>query len=568
VGLSISVTIVASLLVSLTVIPAISVFLARPGAEATEPRWVAAMRSRYVGVLRWTTLRRPRLTGWVIVPGVVALTIALCAVTKFKPDVESDEGIRQERLRVALRYPAPVDKRTSDRYTAVVEKYLESRRAELGIRDIYSFYGPDEAGISVFFERGELSADFLKRTREDLKKNLPVQAGVEYRFGDEEGRDSGAKQFALTVFGEDTELLGSIVAEAKRRLAAVHGVSDLASDLDTGQREIQVTVDRARASRHGIRAEEISQVLALTYRGMRLPRLNTGEKEIDLEIRLTPDDTESIENLASLTVGEENGRPVALDQVAELRFGQSPRSILRQNGKTGVVVRGSWDGERLDEGLDEVRAVMNGLQMPFGYSWNFGSEIQRAGERNSEMGANLLLALFCVFVVMATLFESLLAPAIVMGCVPFAFLGVVWLMLATSTPFNLMAFIGMVILIGVIVNNGIVLVDHVNARRRAGADLETAILEGCTERLRPILMTAGTTIVGLIPLAISDAHLVEAKYYPMARAIIGGMISGTLLTLLVLPTYLRLAQDWVADLRAALAHARTARRAAAAPGDI
>lgn len=559
VGLSIGVTIVASMLVSLTVIPAFSVFLAKPEGEIEDPRWLKWLRSRYVAVLRWTTFRHPRLTGWAIIPGILALTIGLCAVTKFKPDIESDEGAVQERLRMSLHYTGAADRRASDRYVAVCEKYLETRRTELGIRDIYTFYGPDEAGISLFFDRGDLSADFLKKTRKDLKKNLPVQAGVEYRFGDEEGKEGGAKRFALTVFGEDTELLTSIVGETKRRLTKVTGISDVASDLDTGQREIQVAVDRERAARHGVRPDEVSQIVALTYRGMRLPRLNTGEKEIDLELRLYPEDTESIENLSAIMVGAQDGRPVTLGQVADLRFAQSPRSIQRENGKTGVVVHGSWDGERLDEGLEKVEAVMNGLEMPFGYSWNFGSEIQRANERNSEMGTNLLLALFCVFVVMAILFESLVAPAIVMGCVPFAFLGVVWLMVATSTPFNIMAFIGMVILIGVVVNNGIVLVDHVNARRRAGMDLENAILQGCDERLRPIVMTALATIVGLVPLAVSSAHMVDAKYYPMARAIIGGMITGTLLTLIVLPTYFRLVHDWLADLRAALSHARASR---------
>ena len=133
-----------------------------------------------------------------------------------------------------------------------------------------------------------------------------------------------------------------------------------------------------------------------------------------------------------------------------------------------------------------------------------------------------------------------------------------------------MAFIGMVILIGVIVNNGIVLIDHVIRQRRAGRPLEEALLEGCQERLRPILMTAGTTVVGLLPLALSGAHMAEAKYYPMARALIGGLLSGTFLTLVVLPTYYRLTILWLEDLSRAWAHARagTARPSAEPVGDL
>ena len=164
-----------------------------------------------------------------------------------------------------------------------------------------------------------------------------------------------------------------------------------------------------------------------------------------------------------------------------------------------------------------------------------------------------MLALACVFFVMASLFESLLYPMVVMGTVPFASLGVFWLMMATGTPFNLMAMIGMVILIGIVVNNGIVLLDHINGQRRSGLPLDEAIVQGCADRLRPILMTAGTTILGLLPLAVvHGAHVGNAEYYPMARAISGGLASSTLLTLLVMPTYYRLATLWSERLSAGL----------------
>ena len=157
----------------------------------------------------------------------------------------------------------------------------------------------------------------------------------------------------------------------------------------------------------------------------------------------------------------------------------------------------------------------------------------------------MLLALACVFFVMASLFESLLHPLIVMFCVPFGLVGVFWIMVLTGSPFNMMAMIGMVILIGIVVNNGIVLVDHVNHHRRLGMPMDEALIRACGERLRPILMTAGTTILGLSPLAIfHGAHVGDAEYYPMARAIIGGLTSSTLLTLVALPTYYRIANRY------------------------
>ncbi len=546
VGVTISVTLILSLLVSLTVIPALSVKMTGTGGEIREARWLIWLKGRYLKALDWTAIRHPVLTSLAIVPLVLVVTVGAMKVTNFKPDVEGDQGIRRESLRIRFHYTGPVDKYTSQDMVWKTTEYLETRRGDFGLRDIYAFYAADAGGVTLFFEDGVVTEDYFRKVRDDLRENLPVQAGLEYRFGGEEGQDSGAKTFSVTISGEETEFLQEYAEEAKRRLGLIEGIADLSSDNDTGKAEIQVRVDPDQAGRFGISPATVSQIMGLTYRGVMLPRLQTGEKEVDLVVSLLPEDRESIENLSLLTVGSMAGRPVALNQVAEFRFGKSPERIFRRDQRTGVTITGTWSGERLDDALAEIRPVMEGLDLPFGYGWNFGSEIRRAQEQQSNMGQNMLLALACVFFVMASLFESLLYPLVVMGTVPYASLGVFWLMMATGTPFNLMAMIGIVILIGIVVNNGIVLVDHVNGLRRVGVPLDRAVIEGCGDRMRPILMTAGTTILGLLPLAsLHGAHVGNAEYYPMARAISGGLASSTLLTLLVMPTYYRLATIWM-----------------------
>jgi HAE1 family hydrophobic/amphiphilic exporter-1 len=551
VGVTISVTLLLSLVVSLTVIPALSVRLSRETGQQEDARWLRWLKARYLRVLRWSALRHPVVTALVIVPLVLGVTVAAMQATGFKPDVEGDQGLRRESLRIGFDFTGPTDKETSRACITRVTEYLEGRRDELGLRDIYAYYIADGGGATIFFEKGVVSDDFYREVREDLRENLPVQAGLRYRFGGDQGEESGAKTFAVTIAGEETEFLQEFADEAKRRLDLIEGIGDLASDSDRGKAEIQIKVDPELAGRFGIAPATISQIMGLTYRGVHLPRLKTGEKEIDMVVSLLPEDRESIENLALLTVGAVDGRPVQLAQVADFQFGRSPERIFRREQRTGVTISGTWDGERLDDALEKIKPIMDGLDLPLGYSWNFGSEIRRAQQQQSEMGANMLLALVCVFFVMASLFESLLYPLVVMGTVPFASLGVFWLMMATGTPFNIMAMIGMVILIGIVVNNGIVLVDHINNLRRAGLGLDAAILEGGADRLRPILMTAGTTILGLLPLAVlHGAHVGDAEYYPMARAISGGLASSTLLTLLVMPTYYRLATVWAGNLAA------------------
>ncbi|RKZ16922.1 hypothetical protein DRQ50_05590 [bacterium] len=554
VGVTISVTLLFSLVVSLTVIPALSVRMTAAGAVADDARWLIWLKVRYLRLLEWTALRHPLLTALVLVPLVIGVTVGAMKLTGFAPDVEGDQGLRRESLYIGFDYADPVDKATSREMVDKVTRYVESRREELAARDIYSFYVADGGGVTIFFRDGVVSDDFYRETREDLRENLPVQAGLNYRFGGDDGQESGAKVFSVTIGGEQTEALMEFAEEAKRRLSMVDGISDLRSDTDEGAAEIRVRVDPDLAGRFGITPATIGQIMGLTYRGVQLPRLHTGQKEIDLVVSLLPEDRESIENLALLTVGERDGRSVQLAQVADFEFGRSPERIFRNDQRTGITVRGTWEGEKLDDALDLVRPIMEGLDLPLGYEWDFGSEIRRAQQSQSEMGTNMLLALVCVFFVMASLFESLLYPLVVISTVPYASLGVFWLMMATGAPFNIMAMIGMVILIGIVVNNGIVLVDHINNLRRTGLPLDEAIREGCADRLRPILMTAGTTILGLLPLAVfHGAHVGNAEYYPMARAISGGLASSTLLTLLVMPTYYRLATLWSARIGSALA---------------
>ena len=553
VGVTISVMLVLSLLMSLTVIPPLSVRLTRAEGAVHENGWLAVLRRRYLRVLGWTALRHPLLTALVIIPAVLTVTIVMMKITNFEPEAFGDEGIRRESLYIRCHFTDPMDKyRTSD-CVQLAEDYLETRREELGIRDIYIFYTADRGGISLFFESGVVSDSFYKEIRDDLRENLPKQAGLQYQFGDEEGQGSGVKTFAVTVFGEETELLLEISQEVKRLLASVEGVGDLRTEGEDGHKEIQIHVDREAAARVGVTPETISQIMGLTYRGVQLPRLNTGQKEVDMIVVLDPSDRESIENLAILTVGAVEGRAIQLGQVADFSIEDSPRRIFRENQKSGITIRGTYDGEQLDPALDKFRVLLDGLELPIGYGWDFGSQIRRGQEQQSEMGMNMLLALICVFFVMASLFESLLHPLVVMSCVPFASVGVFWIMMATGTPFNMMAMIGIVILIGIVVNNGIVLVDHINNHRRVGLKLEEAIVAGCRDRMRPILMTAGTTILGLMPLAVlKGAHVGDAEYYPMARAIIGGLASSTLLTLIVLPTYYLIANRYATAFKCGL----------------
>jgi HAE1 family hydrophobic/amphiphilic exporter-1 len=186
---------------------------------------------------------------------------------------------------------------------------------------------------------------------------------------------------------------------------------------------------------------------------------------------------------------------------------------------------------------------MDSMHFPTGYFWSFGQGIEEENQTQQEMMINLLLALALVYLVMAGLFESLLHPFAIMLALPFAFVGIAWTSFLTGSPFNLMAQIGLLILVGIVVNNGIVLIYHVHQLRERGIERRQALLDAARDRMRPILMTTATTVLGLLPLAIGQNRVGDILYFPLARTVIGGLISSTLLTLVLVPCFYTLIED-------------------------
>jgi HAE1 family hydrophobic/amphiphilic exporter-1 len=192
-----------------------------------------------------------------------------------------------------------------------------------------------------------------------------------------------------------------------------------------------------------------------------------------------------------------------------------------------------------------MEEVLSGMTMPAGYQWSFDGMFRQNDEAGAQMAFNTLIALVMIYVVMAAVFESLLFPAAIMSSIVFSIFGVFWLFWITGTVFTIMASIGILVLMGVVVNNGIVMVEHINTLRRQGLDRTTALVQGSRDRLRPILMTMGTAILGMVPIALSTTQMAGSgpPYYPMARAIAGGLAFSTLVSLLFLPTIYAILDD-------------------------
>jgi HAE1 family hydrophobic/amphiphilic exporter-1 len=418
-----------------------------------------------------------------------------------------------------------------------IEEYLFSRQEEFNIRSVYSYFDQGQAQSTLLLTEEEDATLTTTEVIERIEADMPTLAIGKPTFQfDQQGGGDG---FAVQISGDSTELLNDIGIEVARALSSIEGLKDVRSDAESGESEIRITVDRDRAANVGLTASDVAQTIAIAMRGENLREFRGESGEIEVRLAFRENDKQSIEQLANLPLFTPDGDRINLGSVASLHVGRSPATIKRTDRQTAVILSGNLEEDfSADDIRPDVKNLMDQIELPPGYSWKEGRGFERTDETQAMMVTNIVLGIACIFLVMAALFESLLLPfSIILGSILFSIFGVFLFFAATGTTFSFMAMIGIMILIGVVVNNGIVLVDHVNNLRGDGLSRSEAIVEAGRDRLRPILMTVATTIVGLTPLALGTTQIGGdgPPYYPMARAIIGGLAFSTVVSLFVVP---------------------------------
>ncbi len=545
-GASIIIALLCSLFISLTLIPlAVAKFLpAKHIAFLTAPGRKHRVRDAYMKSVRWS-LHHPFAVGFAIIPVIVFLSF-----TQLKkiPD-NSAEAQDLQDLTIQYDFSENYHYLKIERdYVNPVEKFLLANKARFKIKDVATWYNNNSAHTQVSFDKERVTLEELKDIRKTMARDLPVIPGADIKLGRQEGAEN-QNWLGVNIYGDDPSKLQDLAREARTRLRARPGFSEIHTDSDRGREEVQVRLNRELAKKYNISSQSLADVLGIVVRGREIRGYRTPEGEVEIWMRLQATDRSDLQDLKSIVVGSApGGREVTLEQVARLDIVKTPGNIRREDRRTFTMMFVVYGGDKKDEGKKLLSEVMNGLNFPQGYGWSFGFWTKREEKEDNEFLFNIVFALAMVYFLMASLFESVTHPFSIMLSLPFAMVGVVWTLALTGTPNNLMAKIGLMVLVGVVVNNGIVLIDHINNLRRRGLSRSEAVLEGCRDRFRPILMTACTTVFGLVPLAVGTSGIFELRYFPLARTVMGGLISSTVLTLIVLPTYYELFDDlaeWV-----------------------
>ncbi len=544
-GIAIIVALLCSLFVSLTVIPLMTARLGRftrfftIGSQSASGN--GPITEAYLHAVRWP-LRRRFLTGFVLAPGLV-----MASAFVLKNVVPDNTPDAQEGMRIDIQYEFSENfhyVKIENDYVDPIEQFLAKNKERFKISDYMSQYSNNSARSMVFFDADTITVKELQQVRDQIRDELPVIPGAEIRIsgGGENGGDSW---ITANILGDDPSELARISAELRVLLQQNPQFTEVQTNARQAREEVKIRLDRDRARKYGLSPQDVSQVLNIVVRAQQMRGFRTEKGEVEMWLRLDPTDMQRISDLKGITVGAAgDGTPISLGQVADISVGTAPGSIGRENRQTYSFLAARWNGDSRAEGQKAFQDLLNSYAYPTGYGWSFGFYTQQGQSQDKEAIFNLLLSLFMVYFVMASLFESLSHPFSIMLSLPFAIVGVAGMLWVTHTPFNIMAVIGGLVLIGIVVNNGIVLIDHINNLRRRGMSREKAVIEGCRERLRPIAMTAATTIVGMVPLAFGDSSLAGMRYFPMARTIMGGLLASTVLTLVVLPTYYTLVDDF------------------------
>ncbi|MCU0304384.1 MAG: efflux RND transporter permease subunit [Thermoanaerobaculales bacterium] len=538
-AITVCLTLLASLFISQTLIPlATSTFIrSRSRGRARLMLWLEDRYERLLGFF----LRRRWLTP--------VIGLAVIASTWFpfdRIDKNFDAGSAEVFVQIRYEFAEPLSLERKEAAITLVEELLVPHREELEAEHIYSFWSDRFSLTRLYMKEDSANEAAMADTRARLRGLLPELPGIKLEVQDQAGwgwRRGAGKRIAFQLVGEDTGVLAELAEEAKLRLEEIPGLSDAWTSTQEGGMELHVDLDRELAAHYGVPLNQPAEVVSLTFRGRRMPRFRTPSGEREMRLTLDERDTESLDQLHTLPVWTADGDKIPLASLAEFRVEPGPDRIQRDNRRTSVWVGARYDEGTMDDYLPLVRTAMDAMDFPFGYTWTMSEWAERQREQSREFLVNLLLALGLVFAVMAGLFESVRQAVGLMVALPFALAGAFWALWMTGTDFDQPAAVGLLLLIGVVVNNGIVMIEHINLYRRQGMERTAAMLTGGRERLRPILMTAITTLVGLVPIVVQRPSLGGVYYYSMAIVIMGGLVVSTFLTTLLLPTTAALSED-------------------------
>ncbi len=568
-GAIVAIALGGSLLTALTLTPMLGARFIRPQANrssgngvgkifAATERLYARLERRYGKILGYALDHRVRILAVLVCVFVATLGLVrfigselfpVVDVGEIETVVQLDESARlEESERVALKM------------ASILTELVPERRS------YYAWAGETEAQFGVALgmaeganvaQAGAKLVDKRHRDRSDkeiadmLRKEMRAVPGIQKMDVSTASMMrmvimGGAKPLLVEIAGRDRDEITRIANELRDAVEKVSGAVDVTTTERLPRSEMWVVVDREKAAQLGVSTAAVARTLRANYYGYEATKFRDAGDDFDVFLRLNDDERGTLDDIGDVTVASRTGRLVALKNIARIEPAQGPIWIDRKDRQRIISVEADTFGRSLGEVKADVQRLVDKLDVPPGVTITFAGQVEEQREAFRDLRLLLVVGIALVYMIMASQFESLKTPFVIMFSVPFAFTGVIWALAATGLPITIVALIGLVLLMGVVVNNAIVLVDYTNILRQRGFGLREAILTASTRRLRPVLMTAATTVFAMIPVALGTGEGSE-MWQPFGYTVMGGLSVATLVTLLLIPMVYSIVEGYRKD---------------------
>jgi hydrophobic/amphiphilic exporter-1 (mainly G- bacteria), HAE1 family len=559
----VSFALICSLLVALTVVPVLCSRFLRSGqssrkapgilgriadgAEAVQQR----LNVEYRGVIGWAIGHRKVVAAGALAAFGIAFLLAPLIGVELSP--EADEG--EVRVNVQLEPGTRVEVTDAIMQRLALIAKEKTPEAQSIMVEAGSGGGWNAGGQHL----GELRIQLLPRTaRErsardvamDLRPAMMIEPGMIVRtrvstgmFGRMMG-SSGGDRVVVEIRGHDLEVMDDLARQVRDIMASIPGVPEAQVNREPGTPEMLLSVDRVKAASLGLNVSDVAEAMETAIGGTRTSMYREQGDEFNILVRLKERNRLNVAQIGQVPLVTVGGQTIPAEAVLQTRRQEGPVQIERLDQQRIVTVSGTLGDRDLGGVMSDLDERLQTVNRPAGYEFRYGGEYQEQQEAFRELTIAAILALMLVYMVMAAQFESLRDPFIILFSIPLAAVGVTMALVLTHTTFNMQAFLGLIMLVGIVVNNAIILVDYMNQLRRDhGYSIRDAVLEGGSRRLRPVLMTTTTTVLGLLPMALGIGEGSELQA-PMARVVIGGLLSSTLITLVLIPVIYLTVEQW------------------------
>ncbi|SFE97969.1 efflux RND transporter permease subunit [Thermophagus xiamenensis] len=553
-GMIVTLVVIVSTLAALTLTPMLSSHMLRlmpprkPGLSkaifGTIEKWLEKLDRFYERLLKWAVHHKAFVMVGSAIIFIASISLVSVVGTEFIPPADN------AHIEATVELPMNLRLEKTQELARQIEQIWQENYPEIEVISTSAGVADESNIFSAFGENGSHIINFNIRLsnsterdrdiyligdlmRKDLSK-IPIIKDFSVWPGGRGEMGSGAGNVEVIISGYDLDVTGALSEKIAERMENIEGLRDIDISREESKAAYQLVLDREKLGLHGLTTSAVASAVRNRINGLVATQYREGGDEYNVRVRFDEPFRKSVETIENIRVFNQRGEAVTIGELGHVEEYNAPPSIERRNRQRVITVTGSLYKASISDVVNQIKAAVDDIGIPQGVGVDIGGTAEDQQESFADLGLLLILIILLVYIVMASQFESLRSPFIIMFTLPFAFTGVFLALYITGTTLNLISLIGAVMLVGIVVKNGIVLVDYINLLRDRGLDLNEAVISGGKSRLRPVLMTTLTTILGMLPLAIGIGEGAEI-WQPMGVAIIGGLTFSTLLTLVLMP---------------------------------